>query len=105
MKLYVLNTPVLTDWGEYKFNKISLEGAKELLKGEFTSAVGHQATAEFMSCLLEIKIPTNRLQVKMETEDKALVFRVLTRLPEGKVLSTDEIKLIPYELGLLEKIK
>jgi hypothetical protein len=38
----------------------------------------------------------------MHPGDKAIVFQVLQRLPEGKVLSEEELKAVPYRLGLLE---
>ena len=101
--IYVLNTPILTDWGEYAFSKISLEEVKSLLQENFTSAIGHEGTASLMSRLTGIEIPVNRIAVKMANGDEAIVFRVLTRLPEGKVLSEAELQTIPYEFGLLRK--
>lgn len=99
---YVLNTPILTDYGVYKFSKISIKEAKNFLKeGDFTSVVGHQATAEFMSELLEIPVPFNRIPIKMVAGDKAIVFRMLDRLPEGQVLA--DLSAIRYEIGFLDK--
>jgi hypothetical protein len=99
--LYVLNSPILTSFGFYSYKPLSLAEAIELLKQGFVSAVGHEATASFLSQLTGITISVNRIQVKMQPGDKAVVFQVLTRLPEGKVLSTEELKEIPYRLGLL----
>jgi len=101
--MYIMNTPILTDWGEYKFSKISLEEVKSLLHGDFTSAIGHEGTASLMTRLTGIEMPANRIQVKMAVGDQAVVFRVLSRLPEGKVLSEEELQTIPYEFGLLVK--
>jgi hypothetical protein len=103
--VFVLNTPVLTDWGEYKFEKISVQEVKNLLQGDFVSAIGHEGTAAIMTRLVGINIPTNRVAIKMNKGDKAVVFRLLSRLPEGKILSEDELKELPYEWGLLEKLK
>ena len=100
--LYVLNTPILTEYGSFDFRKSSLPEVKELLSQGFTSAIGHEATASLMSELTGINIPVNRVAIKMQPGDIAVVFRLLTRLPEGKVLSLDEIAKIPYELGILE---
>ena len=100
-----MNTPVLTSYGVFKFKRISIEETRELLKDGFISAVGHQGTAELLSKLLGIEIPHNRVMVKMKTGDKAVVFRVLQRLPEGTVLNEEEIKKVPFELGLLEKVE
>ena len=104
-RVFVMNTPILTDWGTYKFEKISLQEVKNLLQGAFMSAIGHEGTATIMTKLTGIEIPANRIAVKMQTGDKAVVFRLLSRLPEGKILSEDELKELPYEWGLLEKLK
>jgi len=103
--IFILNTPILTDWGEYKFSKISLEEVKSLLQGDFVSAIGHEGTASLMSRLTGISIPANRVPIKMQVGDQAVVFRVLTRLPEGVILSEEALKAIPYEFGLLRKVQ
>jgi len=103
-QLYVLNTPVLTDWGTYSFSKLEEEEAITLLREKpFMSAVGHEATAHFLSLLTGVEVPVNRVAVKMAAGDKAIVFRVLIRLPEGKVLGDEELKQVPFEFGLLRK--
>jgi len=99
--LYVLNSPILTSFGFYSYKPLSLAEAIALLKQGFTSAVGHEATASFLSQLTGIAIPVNRVQVQMRPGDRAIVFQVLQRLPEGKVLSEEELKAVPYRLGLL----
>jgi len=99
--LYVLNSPILTSFGFYSYKPLSLAEAIELLKQGFVSAVGHEATASFLSQLTGVQIPVNRVQVKMQPGDRAIVFQVLQRLPEGKVLSEEELKAVPYRLGLL----
>jgi len=68
------------------------------------SAVGHEATARFLSLLVGIEIPVNRVAVKMAAGDRAVVFRVLMRLPEGKVLGEEELRQVPFEFGLLRKV-
>jgi hypothetical protein len=104
-KIYILNTPVLTSYGRYTFRKITIEKAKKILSStNFVSAVGHEGTAKFLSQLLNINISFNRIQVKMTKGDRAIVFRLLDRLPEGKVLSEEELKRVKFEIGLLIKI-
>jgi len=105
-QLYVLNTPVLTDWGTYSFSKLEEKEAITLLREKpFVSAVGHGATAHFLSWLTGIEIPVNRVAIKMAAGDRAVVFRVLMRLPEGKVLSEEELELVSFEFGLLRKMR
>ncbi len=103
--IYVLNTPILTNYGTYQFYEIDPDYAIDILMNEkWVSAVGHQGTADFMSKLFGINIPMNRIQVTMQTGDRAIVFRLLKRLQEGVVLTEEELKHIPFEIALLEKI-
>lgn len=103
MTTYILNTPVLTDYGFYKFEKITLEQARELAK-DAVSAVGHRGAAEALTRLLNIPIKSNRQKVTMKPGDSALVFKITERLPEGAVLSAEDTLNMPYEFGRLENI-
>lgn len=104
MVVYILNTPILTNYGEWKFTgPIGIDQAKEYLSQGFESAIGHEASAQFLSQLLGIEIGMKRISVAMEIGDSALVLRIKCRLPEGQVLSVDEMSAIPYELGWLQR--
>jgi hypothetical protein len=105
MKVYVLNSPVLTTYGTYNFRRLILGEAQELLSLGFISAVGHESTADFMSKVLGVTIPCERRQIAMEVGDNAIVFKLLARLPEGKILDKEELARIPWELGLLRRIQ
>ena len=99
----VLNTTILTNDGEFTLKTITLEEAKEILKGkEILSAVGHESTSQILTKLLEREIPLNRIQFKQEKGQKALCFKLLGRPEEGKILSLEDIEKIGYELKLLE---
>ena len=81
----------------------TLEEAKELIKDkEILSAVGHESTSQILTKLLEREIPLNRIQLKQETKQKAICFKLLGRPEEGKILSLEDIEKIGYELKLLE---
>ena len=102
--LYILNSPVLTTYGHYDFNgPTTVTEAKNLLQGEFISAIGHTSTAELLSMLLDISVPINRVRIEMQPGDKALVFRLLERVEEGRVFSREEVEKLPFELGILER--
>lgn len=104
MKVTILNTSILTSFGSFNYEPISLEQAKELIKNGFESAVGHQTTCDILTSLLEQDVKLNRIQYAQSTEDVALVFKLKGRPEEGKILTVAEIEEIGYEFGLLTKL-
>jgi hypothetical protein len=107
--LFVLNTLIVpvnfsqTSQVTVRFRRLTVEEAKALVASQpFTSAVGHEATASVLSKLLGITIPFNRQTVFMQPGDRALHFFLKTRLPEGRVLTEDELKQLDYWLVLSE---
>jgi len=106
MTTYLLNTPILTSFGEWKFDgPITTEQAKLHIAQGFESAIGHETSAHFLSQLLNTEVPMNRISVTMQEGDSAIVLRIKSRLPEGKLLTHEEIASIPYELGYLIRTK
>jgi len=103
--LYLLNTPILTAYGEFRLSgPISPQDARARLGTDFVSAVGHTGAAEFLSGLLDLPVAANRITVTMAPGDEALVLRLKARLPEGQVLEAVELEAMPYELGWLERL-
>ena len=104
---YILNTSILTNYGRYEYEKISVDEAKKMLHGsKFTSAVGHKSTADAITTILGHLVPMNRTQIKMNKNDQAIVFKLQKRLPEGVVInSLEELEKIGYEFGLLTRIE
>ena len=82
-----------------------LNDARNYLNKGFISGVGHQVTAEYLSELLSLSCPFNRVRITMQVGDSAIVLRLLCRLPEGTLLKPDEIKQLPYEFGLLRRLE
>ena len=77
---------------ELHIREIDINEVKEWLKLKFTSVIGHEATASVLSQLLGIQIPVNRIQIKLEHGDILIVFQLMTRLPEGKILTREELE-------------
>jgi len=105
MKTYLLNSPVLTGYGQWRFEgPIDVAQARQSVANGFVSAIGHQSTAELLSQLLGVEVPVNRVKVEMQPGDRALIMRLTERPPEGKVLTVEEMKQLGFELGVLERV-
>ena len=109
MTLYVLNTLIVpVDFSKYSkvsvvFRRLTVEEAKEMLASQqFVSAVGHEGTAKVLSSLLNVDIPVNRVSIFMSPGDQALHFFLRQRLPEGRVLTEEELKQLDFWLVLSE---
>lgn len=104
--LYISNAFSVSMVGDaiISIKKIRDEEAKQLLTHGFVSAVGHESTAKVMSAKLGMSIQVNRVQVQLSPGDKLIVFQLLKRLEEGKVLNEDELRTIPAEWRIVEVI-
>lgn len=102
----LFNGTVVTTNGLYRIEDIGIEQAKRYIwQNDFISAIGHEATAEIMSELLEIDIPMNRIQFQQKVGQMAIVFKLNKRPPEGEVLDRKEIEEIGYSLKMMERLE
>ena len=109
-RLTLLNAGIITDYGTYRLEPISLADARALV-AKFTregkpiqSAIGHKSTADLLSTLLGYEVVADRLQFTQTTDDLALVFKLARRPPEGAILTREELEACGYELALLTRL-
>ena len=114
LPLALLNCSIITNFGSYTYDRLSLveaqgiadtavnnpEGAK--MRG-ILSAIGHQATASILTDLLEMPVEVNRIPFAQEVGQRAIVLKFNGRSGEGVILTRAEIEAIGYELGLLTR--
>jgi hypothetical protein len=74
---------------------------KILLNSGFVSAIGHSATAQVLTQILGFEISVNRIPIKLTKKDILVIFQLLTRLEEGKVLSKEELEKLAYKFYLV----
>lgn len=100
----ILNSTILTSFGNFSYTPLEINEAKKLLSEGFESFVGHDATNKMIELLLDVEVPYSREMYKQDTGAKAIVFKLNKRLDEGELLNTKEaIEEIGYTMGLLIK--
>lgn len=106
MKVGIFNGTVATTNGVYKISDISVDDARALIcKYGFISAIGHKSTAEAISDAFNINIPMDRINFKQQVGQKAVVFKLNERPPEGSILCREEIETIGYSFKLMERLE
>jgi len=78
------------------FRRTTIDEVRRLLSNGFTSAIGHAGTAQLLTELLGVEVPVNRIAVRMRSGDIGVHFVLAERLPEGKVLSKEELARLDY---------
>lgn len=100
----LLNTSIITADGSYDLKTITLSEAKTILDGAILdSAIGHLATAEIMTELLDVDVKFDRQQFKQMAGQRAIVFKLNGRAPEGVILDRTEVEKIGYDFKLLTR--
>lgn len=67
--IYLLNSPVLTDYGTGR--RPGAPGAGAVVTAwRLHSAIGHPGAVDFLSALLGVMIPVNRIRIEMQPDDK-----------------------------------
>jgi hypothetical protein len=100
----ILNTSILTTFGQFQYTALTLDEAKGLVEEGFTSAVGHSSTADILSELLEKEVKSNRIEYYQEEGESALIFKLNGRVPEGVILDRAGMEKMGYQFGLLTRV-
>ena len=112
MTKYLLNSAVLTSFGFFFYSAITPEEAREWYGDgvDVVSTIGYEETAQALSQLLGRPVPVNRVTIKMESGDEALVFRLVLppgspRIdPKDKGAIAQHVQAGHWELGLLRRL-
>lgn len=105
MKTTLLNTSIITAYGSYRYEPISLDSAREIaLTNNADSAIGHQVTADLLSQLFGFQVPVNRVNYEQQPGNLAIVFKLRGRPEEGKILTREEVEDIGYDFGLITRL-
>jgi DNA-directed RNA polymerase subunit H (RpoH/RPB5) len=80
-----------------RFEMLPEEEAKKMLESiAFESAIGHESTAKVLSERLGQEIRVDRTPVSLQVGDQVLICQIAGgRLPEGKILSEEEVRRLP----------
>jgi hypothetical protein len=91
-----------------RFTRLSESEVKALLSsGGFESTIGHPGTAQVLMEKLGLQVEANRKAVRLAEGDKLIVAQVEWpggRLPEGRVLTKEEVEKLPIKYLLVEDV-
>jgi hypothetical protein len=88
-----------------RVREITADEVKKLLSSsEFESAIGHESTASYLGRLLGVEVRAERKQVTLTPNVILIVFQLTGRLPEGKVLTEEELRQLQYKFFVVEVV-
>lgn len=96
--VYLFNTNIIPSEAVVRVQEISPEKAAELAANGFTSAIGHESTAQAFGEIIGQDVPVNRIQAAPQHGDTAISLKLNGRLPEGQILDRTQLDEIGYTL-------
>jgi hypothetical protein len=76
--------------------EITLAQARDILQDPFTSAVGHEVTAEILSALLDRKIEHNRINLVLKSGDQVVCIIPKFRAEQAREFTREEVEAAGY---------
>jgi hypothetical protein len=111
MATYLMSTTVIpaSAFGAWRMDPIALEDLQVLLHSEnagagYTSAVGHESTAQIMAELLGLPVAANRITVEPKKGDVFYCFKLDRRPPEGAILDRSQLEKLGYSWARMHYI-
>jgi hypothetical protein len=103
--IVLLNSPVITSDGTYRYRTISAAEARRLVAAEdWLSAISHSDTAVIVARELGIDCKPNPIVWHQAVGERAIVFRVMPRRGETTSRSREQLEGEGYSWGLLERL-
>lgn len=127
--LYLFNTTICPNEGTFINKKITTDESVHLfwtrgfvntapsgtgaspddLSPNYVSAIGHQGSADAFNAIFQPSadqaVAVNRIQATMQPGDEAICLKVIGRLPEGQILTLEELERIGFEFYHLSRIE
>ena len=101
----VLNSSIVTADGLYNLETVSLEEARQMVRGQIESFVGHQPTNDALTRLLGVEIPYNRGLFAHKVGQVALICRLEGgRISNGVQLSESELAQLGFSFKRLIRL-
>ncbi len=100
-----MNSAVITTEGVFRYQRLSVEEARNWMKQPFVSRVRYDATADAIGMLLGVRPHVDRTPLIMRARDQALIFRLTMSMS-----TFDKHNLTPgyiahnAEIGLLTRL-
>lgn len=94
--------------GVYEYKLITSGEASDWLNNsQWTSTVGYEETAKALEIITGFKIPVNKIQIKMQLRDEALVYRLTKRLSDQEIKGKQGVETViaNSEMGILRRLK
>lgn len=107
--LYLLNAlivPFRDERAVFSVRRISPEEAVAIANtSQVISALGHQGSVDAFRALGIQQASLNRISVSFNVDDMAIALVLRQRLPEGAVLTRNEMERIGYDLYLIKRVQ